>query len=87
MSGQQYIMSITERVIAIIASEANLATDQITFDTSLKRLSDDYDMFLVRLTMAIEEEFNIEIPDDDVEKWQTVGHITIYAENYAGDNN
>lgn len=73
--------------MAIIASEANVAEEQITFETPLKGLSDDYDMFLVRLTMAVEEEFNIEIPDDDVEKWQTVGDIVTYAQSYAGDNN
>lgn len=80
-------MPVAVTVMAIIASEANVAEEQITFDTTLKGLSDDDDMFLVRLTMAVEEEFNIEIPDDDAEKWQTVGDIVIYAEAYAGDNN
>ena len=31
--------------------------------------------------MALEEEFNIEIPDDDAEKIKTVGDIVKYIEN------
>jgi len=35
----------------------------------------------VETTMAIEEEFDIQIPDEDMGQWQTVGDIVAYITN------
>ncbi|MEM7145510.1 MAG: acyl carrier protein [Verrucomicrobiota bacterium] len=38
----------------------------------------------VELVMAFEEEFSIEVPDEDAEKLQTVGDVTKYIDSHGG---
>ena len=38
---------------------------------------------LIELTMALEEEFEIQIPDEDAENWNTVSDIVKYVTNFA----
>ena len=66
------IMSIEERVKKIVAEQLGSGEDEITNESSfIDDLGAD-SLDTVELVMALEEEFDIEIPDDDAEKIATV---------------
>lgn len=64
-----------EKVKEIIAKQLNLDVDEITESTSFKDDlgADSLDLF--ELVMAFEEEYDIEIPSEDLEDIVTVGDI------------
>ena len=64
----------------IIAEVLNVDPDEITPDTTFvdDLGADSLDVF--QIIMGIEEEFDIEIPDDQVEKIKTVGDIVKFIE-------
>jgi acyl carrier protein len=66
------IMSIEERIIKIVAEQLGSGEDEITNESSfIDDLGAD-SLDTVELVMALEEEFDIEIPDDDAENIATV---------------
>ena len=66
------IMSIEERVKKIVSEQLGSGEDEITNESSfIDDLGAD-SLDTVELVMALEEEFDIEIPDDDAEKIATV---------------
>ena len=65
-------MSIEERVKKIVIEQLGSGEDEITNESSfIDDLGAD-SLDTVELVMALEEEFDIEIPDDDAEKIATV---------------
>jgi len=65
-------MSIEERVKKIVSEQLGSGEDEITNESSfIDDLGAD-SLDTVELVMALEEEFDIEIPDDDAEKIATV---------------
>ena len=65
-------MSIEERVKKIVAEQLGSGEDEITNESSfIDDLGAD-SLDTVELVMTLEEEFDIEIPDDDAEKIATV---------------
>lgn len=72
---------ILEKIINIISTQFNLAEEEIGRDTSF---SDDLNadsLDLVELIMSLEDEFELEVLDDDVEKITTVGEAENYIKN------
>ncbi len=70
-----------ERVKEIIAEQLNLDAAEITEDSSFKDDlgADSLDLF--ELVMAFEEEYEIEIPSEDLEKITTVGAVIEYMKS------
>ncbi len=65
-------MSIEERVIGIVAEQLSIGADEIKNESSfIDDLGAD-SLDTVELVMALEEEFNIEISDDEAENISTV---------------
>ncbi|RPJ46448.1 MAG: acyl carrier protein [Candidatus Latescibacterota bacterium] len=76
-------MSYDERVREIIMEQLGVGADQVTPDA---RFIDDLgadSLDTVELVMALEEEFSIEIPDEDAEKIATVGDAVKYLQEHA----
>ena len=67
-----------EKIADIIREQLNLDDIEITEDTSFKDdlQADSLDLF--ELVMAFEEEYGIEIPSEDLEKFSTVGDVMDY---------
>ena len=67
-----------EKMKEIIADQLNVEADEITEATSFKDDlgADSLDLF--ELVMALEEEYNVEIPSEDLENLTTVGAIMDY---------
>ena len=70
-----------ERVKEIIEEQLNLDGVEITEESSFKDDlgADSLDLF--ELVMAFEEEYNIEIPSEDLEQVTTVGDIMEYMKS------
>ena len=67
-----------EKMKKIIAEQLGVEEDEITLDTSFKEDlgADSLDLF--ELTMALEEEYDIEIPAEELEEIETVNDVVEY---------
>ncbi|GAB6165090.1 acyl carrier protein [Thermostilla marina] len=65
--------SVEERVIDIVADQLGVSKDEITRDSHFVNDLGADSLDLVELVMELEEEFDIDIDEEDSEKIQTVG--------------
>ncbi|MGE3241969.1 MAG: acyl carrier protein [Pirellulales bacterium] len=72
--------SVMERVTDIVADQLGVDKEKITADTSFVNDLGADSLDTVELVMELEEEFDINIPDDAAEKIQTVGQAVKYIE-------
>ncbi|MFP4198793.1 MAG: acyl carrier protein [Halanaerobium sp.] len=73
--------NILARVIDIVAEELAVDRDEVTEDSSfIEDLGAD-SLDVVELVMAFEEEFDVEIPDEDAENIRTVEDAVSYLED------
>lgn len=73
-------MSIEPRIKKIIEEQLGVEGDRIKPDASfIDDLGAD-SLDIVELVMAMEEEFDLEIPDEDAEKLRTVNDVTKYIQ-------
>jgi acyl carrier protein len=70
-------MSLIDKVKELIAEQLSVEVSDLREETSFVELNAD-SLDVVDLIMALEEEFDIEIPDEDAEKIKTVGNIVDY---------
>ena len=74
---------IFEKVKAIIIDLLQVSEDSVTLDANfIDDLGAD-SLDIVELIMALEEEFDIEIPDSDAEKVVTVGDVVEYIKDHV----
>ena len=64
-----------EKIKEIIIEQLNVEEDLITMDTHLMKDLEADSLDAVEIIMGIEDEFGIEIPDDEAEKFQTVSDL------------
>ena len=76
--------SVTERVTDIVAEQLGVDKEKISGDTSFANDLGADSLDTVELVMELEEEFDINIPDDAAEKIQTVGQAVEYIEQNGG---
>ena len=72
-------MTVENKIKRIIAEELGFKENEVTEDKSIISNLGADSLDVVELTMAIEENFGIEIPDEDVEKLETVKDIIDYV--------
>jgi len=78
-------MAVEEKVKSIIAEQLGVKAEEVTPGASfIDDLGAD-SLDTVELVMALEEEFGIEIPDEDAEKMSTVGDAIKYIEDKASN--
>ncbi|MCL2120711.1 MAG: acyl carrier protein [Clostridiales bacterium] len=70
-------MSLSDQIKSILSAHLSVEPDDLTDGTSFDDLNAD-SLDVVEIIMALEEEFDIEIPDEDAEKIRTVGDVTEY---------
>lgn len=76
--------STEERVKEIIVDQLGVNADQVTPEAKfIEDLGAD-SLDTVELVMAFEEEFEIEVPDEEAEKLQSVGDVISYVNKAQG---
>ena len=78
--------AIEPRVIEIVAEELSVEKDKIRRETPFIQDLGADSLDIVELVMALEEEFDINIPDDQAEKITTVGEAIDHIEKEASDS-
>jgi len=73
-------MAVEEKVKSIIAEQLGVKQEEIKPESSFVDDLGADSLDTVELVMALEEEFGIEIPDEDAEKMTTVGEAMRYIE-------
>ncbi len=69
-----------EKVRAIIANELNIDESKITLDSTLSEDLGADSLDAVELIMALEDEFGVQVSDEDAQGIQTVGDIVKLVE-------
>jgi acyl carrier protein len=75
--------SVDERVKNIIVEQLGVEESQVTDSAKFVEDLGADSLDTVELVMALEEEFSIEIPDEDAEKIATVGDAVSYISEHA----
>ena len=74
---------VLEKVKAILAEQFDVEEDKVTADTDLQEDLRADSLDVVDLLMSIEDEFGVEVPDDEIENIKTVGSLVSYIEANA----
>ncbi len=72
---------VLEKLKSIVADQLDVEEDAVVLDASITEDLGADSLDVVDLVMSIEEEFDIEIPDEAVEDIKTIGDIVKYIEN------
>ena len=73
-----------DKVKEIIAKELEVDPKAITSEAKFVEDLGADSLDIVELVMALEEEFGLEIPDEDADKMKTVGDAMNYLKQHAG---
>ncbi|HIX34766.1 acyl carrier protein [Gemmiger sp. An120] len=76
-------MDTFEKIRACLAEQLDIEPDEITMDSNIL---DDFgadSLDLVDLVMALEDEFEVEVPDDAIESFHTVGDVVRFVEDHT----
>ena len=69
-----------ERIREIICDQLELEEDKVTMDSDIMEDFEADSLDVVDLVMSIEDEFGLEVPDDQIENFRTVGDVVRYIE-------
>ncbi|MCI5687051.1 MAG: acyl carrier protein [Emergencia sp.] len=69
-----------DKIRAIIMEQLDVEESMVTMDTNMMKDLEADSLDAVEIIMAIEDEFDIEIADEDAEKFQLVGDLVRYVE-------
>lgn len=70
-----------EKMKEIIANQLGVSEDEVTLEASFKEDLDADSLDLFELVMALEEEYDVEIPSDDLAELNTVGDVINYLKD------
>ena len=76
-------MDVFEKVKKILCDQLDLEEEQGTEEAEVIEDLGADSLDIVDLVMTLEEEFDTEIPDEDIENLKTVGDIVKYIEDHA----
>jgi acyl carrier protein len=76
--------STEERVKEIIVDQLGVSADQVTLEAKFVEDLGADSLDTVELVMALEEEFDVEVPDDEAEKLQAVKDVVPFISSKQG---
>ncbi len=74
---------IFEKIRDLLAEQLDIPADSITPDSDIIDDLEADSLTVLDMVMTLEDEFDIEIPDEDVEKLRTVGSVVSYVEDHT----
>lgn len=74
-------MALLDDIKEVVVEQLSVSADEVKEDSKFVEDLGADSLDVVELVMALEEKFEIEIPDDEAEKIQTVADVVAYVEN------
>ncbi len=71
-----------DKIKGIIVDQLSVDEDMVQLDTNLMKDLEADSLDAVEIILGVEEEFGIEIPDEDAEKFETVRDLVDYVDNH-----
>lgn len=71
---------IFEKVKEVVGEQLGADVEEMTMETSLMKDLDADSLDAVEIIMALEDEFDVEIPDEEAEGFKNIGNIVEYIE-------
>ncbi len=71
---------VFEKVRAILVEQMDVDEDTVTMESSITDDLGADSLDVVDMVMSLEEEFDVEIPDEEIESMRTVGDIVRFIE-------
>jgi len=82
---KELIMNIEDRVKNIIVEQLSVDAESVTSEASFVEDLGADSLDIVELVMTMEEEFDLEIPDEDAEKIKSVKDVVSYVKDKAAN--
>lgn len=76
-------MDVFEKVQALLADQFDVDADKITMDTNIENDLGADSLDVVDLVMSLEDEFSVEVPEEDIESLKTVEAVVKFIEENA----
>ena len=73
---------ILDKVRTIICEQLDLEEDKVTMDSNILEDLGADSLDIIDLIMSFEDEFDIEVPDEEIEGIKTVGDLVKYIEEH-----
>ncbi len=73
---------VFEKIRKILCEQFELEEDRVTMESNLIGDLGADSLDVIDLAMSIEDEFDIEVPDDEIEKIKTVGDVVRFVEDH-----
>ena len=80
---QEVLIMVFDTVKTILAEQLDANEDDITLETSVIDDLGADSLDVVDIIMSLEEEFDLEVPDEDIETIKTVGDLVKYIEDHT----
>ena len=77
---------MSEKMKSIIAEQLNIDASEITLESSFKDDLNADSLDLFEMVMALEDNYGVEIPSEDLEELLTVGDVVNYLKDKGVDN-
>lgn len=76
---------IEEKIFDIIVDQFNVERDTISLETSFKNDLNADSLDLVELIMALEDEFDLELEDENIEDINTINDVIVHIDRLTSD--
>ena len=73
-------MDTFERIRELLAEQLDIDEDKITMDSDILEDFEADSLDVVDMVMTLEDEFGVEVPDEQIENFNTVGDVVRYVE-------
>lgn len=71
-----------DKIKSILAEQLDVDADTLTMETDIGKDLNADSLDVVEILMSIEDEFDVEIPDEEIENIKTIGDVVEYIENH-----
>jgi acyl carrier protein len=72
-----------DKIKTILSEQLDVDAETLSLDTDMARDLNADSLDVVEVLMSIEDEFGVEIPDEEIENIKTIGNLVEYIENNA----
>lgn len=73
---------VLEKIVDILSKQFDVEEETITLDTNIADDLGADSLDVVDMLMSLEDEFDVEIPDEEIERIRTVGELVAYIEGH-----